>query len=210
MNLDAFTVREAGYVTNLPYTAVNRMIDSRCVPRDLLSGRGRERMLTAAGLVFVAIEKRAEDGFTAPLRRKLQERLRQDSAALEPSRAAARNEVSVEFGGLRGVVKIDTIWNGIAARLQRIRRMHELITEDPDIQAGAPTYAGTRLLVRPIAAALKEGEKPEVLLAADPRLTSEMLELAILHDQVKPVRGRPKAGSRGQRPKSVRRATRPA
>jgi uncharacterized protein (DUF433 family) len=210
MDLDAFTVREAGYVTNLPYTAVNRMIDSRRVPRDLLSGRGRERMLTAAGLVFVAIERQAEGGFTAPLRRKLRERLRQDSAALEVSHAAAQNEISVEFDGLRGVVKVDTIRNGIAARLQRIRRMHELITEDPAIQAGAPTFAGTRLLVRPIAAALKEGEAPEALLAAYPRLTPEMLELAMLHDQVKPARGRSKAGSRGQRPKSVRRVTRSA
>jgi uncharacterized protein (DUF433 family) len=88
--------------------------------------------------------------------------------------------------------------------------MHELIIEDPGIQAGAPTFAGTRLLVRPIAAALKEGEAPEALLAAYPRLTPEMLELAMLHDQVKPVRGRPKARSRGQRLKSVRRVIRPA
>ncbi|HJU18508.1 MAG TPA: DUF433 domain-containing protein [Stellaceae bacterium] len=74
------------------------------------------------------------------------------------------------------MVKIDTIRNGLAARLQRIRRMHELITKDPDIQAGAPTFAGTRLLVRPIASALKEGEAPEALLAAYPRLPPERLE----------------------------------
>jgi uncharacterized protein (DUF433 family) len=88
--------------------------------------------------------------------------------------------------------------------------MHELITEADDIQAGAPTFAGTRILVRPIAAALKEGEAPEALLSAYPRLTGEMLQIAQLYDQMNPARGRPKDITRGLKPKSVRRVTRPA
>lgn len=210
MELDAFSVREAGYVTNLAYAAVNRMIDNRKVPRGLLAGGGRGRMLTIAGIVFVAIEKEAEGGFTAAMRQKLRERLQKDLRALEPSGAAGRNEVSVELGGLRGVVELDTVWKGIAERLQRIRRMHELITEADDVQAGAPTFAGTRILVRPIATALKEGEAPEALLRAYPRLTGEMLELATLYDEMKPARGRPKDITRGLKPKSVRQITRPA
>jgi uncharacterized protein (DUF433 family) len=210
MDLDALTVREAGYVTNLTYAAVNRMIDSRRVPRGLLTGGRRGRMLTIAGVVFVAIEKEAEGGFTTALRAKLRERLQKDLRALEPSGVVGRNEVSVELGGLRGGVELEIVWNGIAERLQRIRRMHELITEADDIQAGAPTFAGTRILVRPIAAALKEGEAPEALLSAYPRLTGEMLQIAQLYDQMNPARGRPKDITRGLKPKSVRRVTRPA
>ena len=210
MELDVFSVREAGYVTNLAYAAVNRMIDSRRVPRGLLAGGRRGRMLTIAGIVFVAIEKKAEDGFTAAMREKLRERLQKDLQALEPSGAAGRNEISVGLGGLRGVVELDTIWNRIAERLQRIKRMHELITEADDVQAGAPTFAGTRILVRPIATALKEGEAPEALLSAYPRLTGAMLEVAELYDQMKPARGRPKDITRGLRPKSVRQVSRPA
>ncbi len=88
--------------------------------------------------------------------------------------------------------------------------MHELITEADDIQAGAPTFAGTRILVRPIAAALKEGEAPEALLSAYPRLTGEMLQIAQLYDQMNPARGRPKDITRGLKPKSVRQVSRPA
>jgi uncharacterized protein (DUF433 family) len=210
MDVDALSVREAGYVTHLPYAAINRMIDDRRVPKSLLAGGRRGRMLTIAGVVFAAIEKEAEGSFTGALREKLRERLRKDLRGLEPSGAATRNEVSVEFGGLRGVVKLDTVWKGIAERLQRIRRMHELIIEADDIQAGGPTFAGTRILVRPIATALKEGEAPEALLSAYPRLTGEMLEIAKLYDQMKPARGRPKVITRGRKPKSVRQVSRPA
>jgi uncharacterized protein (DUF433 family) len=210
MELETFSVREAGYVTNLAYASVNRMIDSRRVPRGLLARGRRGRMLTVAGVLFVAIEKEVEGGFTAALREKLRERLQTDLGALELSGAAGRNEVSVELGGLRGVVELDAVWKGIAERLQRIRRMRELVTEADDVQAGAPTFAGTRILVRPIAAALREGETPEALLSAYPRLTSEMLEIADLYVRMKPARGRPKDITRGHKPKSVRQVSRPA
>jgi uncharacterized protein (DUF433 family) len=210
MEPETFSIREAGYVTNLAYASVNRMIDSRRVPRGLLAAGKRGRMLTVAGVLFVAIEKEAEGGFTAALRKKLRQRLQKDLRALESSGATGHDEVSVELGGLRGVVEVDTVRKGIGERLQRVRRMHELITEAPDIQGGAPTFAGTRILVRPIAAALREGEAPEALLRAYPRLTGEMLEMARLYDQMKPARGRPKEVARGLQPKSVRRFTRPA
>ena len=210
MDLDVFTAREAGYVTDLAYATVNRMIDNRMVPRGLLTGARRARMLTVAGVVFVAIEKAAEGGFTAVLRKKLRQRLQKDLHVLDPSAKGGCNEISVELGGLRGVVELDTVWQGIAERLQRIRRMHELITETDDIQAGAPTFTGTRILVRPIVAALKEGETAVALLRAYPRLTGEMLEVAGLYDQLNPARARSKDITQGRKPKSVRRITRPA
>jgi uncharacterized protein (DUF433 family) len=210
MQLETFTVREAGYATNLACASVNRMIDSRRVPRGLLAQGKRGRMLTAAGVLFVAIEKEAEGGFTGVLRKKLRQRLQKDLRSLDSSGTAGHAEVSAEFGGLRAVVELDTVRKGIGERLQRIRRMHELITKADDIQGGAPTFVGTRILVRPIAGALREGEAPEALLRAYSRLTVEMLEMARLYDQVKPVRGRPKEVARGLEPKSVRRLTRPA
>ena len=149
----------------------------------------------------MAIEKEAEGGFTAALRAKLRERLVTDLRALEPSGALGRKKVSVPLGGLRSVVELDTVLKRIAERLRRIRRMHELIIETDDIQAGAPTFTGTRILVRPIAAALKEGESNKALLSAYPRLTDEMLEVARLYDRMKPSRGRPKDLTRGLEPK---------
>jgi uncharacterized protein (DUF433 family) len=208
MLVHALTVREAGYVTNLPYASVNRMIDSRRVPPSGLVRKNRERMLTLAGVVCVAIEKDAETVFTAALRRKLRDRLRRDLKGLDPSSAGWRKEVSVELNGMRGIIELDTVWGRIAERLRRIQRMHEVIVEDEEIQAGAPTFAGTRILVRPIVEALKGGDTPEVLRKHYSRLTDEMIQLARLYDETKPARGRPKLKVRGRKPKSVRIITR--
>jgi hypothetical protein len=165
MEPETFSVRETGYVTDLAYASVNRMIDSRRVPRGLLARGKRERMLTVAGVLFVAIEE-AEGGFTGALRKKLRQQLQKDLRSLESSGAAGHNEVSAELGGLKAVVELDKVRKGIGERLQRIRRMHELITEADNIQGRAPIFAGTRILVRPIAEALREGDAPEALLSA--------------------------------------------
>jgi hypothetical protein len=119
MQLETFSVREAGYVTDLPYASVNRMIDSRRVPRGLLARGQRGRMLTAAGVLFVAIEKEAEGGFTGTLRKKLRQRLRKDLRSLDSSAAAGHAEISAEFGGLRAVVELGTVRKGIGERRRR-------------------------------------------------------------------------------------------
>ena len=208
--VDALTVREAGYVAKLSSVAVNRIIDSRRVPPNALLRRNRERMLTVPGVICLAIEKEAENAFTGLLRNRLRDQLRKNLNSLEPSSPAWQRELSVGANGVKGVVELAAIWNHIADRLGRIQRMHDVIVEDDNIQAGAPTFAGTRILVRPTAAALVEDDTPEALLKAYPRLTEEMLEFARLYNEVKPVRGRPKAKTGRLQPKSVRRITRPA
>jgi uncharacterized protein (DUF433 family) len=209
MPIDTLTVREAGYVANLTYATINRMIDSRRVPSKALVRKNRERMLTVPGVVCVAVEKETEGAFAAPLRKKLRESLRKSLKNLEPSSAGWRKEVSVALNGVKGVIELTAVWDRIAERLQHVRRMHEVIVEDDEIQAGAPTFAGTRILVRPIAAALKAGDSADALLRTYPRLTEEMVQLAKLYDETKPVRGRPKVTASRLKPKSVRRITRP-
>ena len=157
-------------------------------------------MLTVRGVICVAVEKEAENAFTALLRNRLRDQLRKNFSRLDPSSATWQQELSVEVDGVRGVVELGTIWNRIATRLQQIRRMHDVIVEDENIQAGAPTFSGTRILVRPIAAALEEGDTPEALLKTYPRLTEEMLEFAKLYNEMKPVRGRPKTKPSGSGP----------
>src|SRR3954453_21669376 len=45
----------------------------------------------------------------------------------------------------------------VSARLQRLETALAHVAEDRDVQAGAPTFRGTRVLVRPVAAALQRG-----------------------------------------------------
>ena len=77
-------------------------------------------------------------------------------------------------------------------RWQRLSHALDLIVEDPEIQAGAPTFKSTRVLVWPIIEALRLGEPEAEILEHHPALTHAALEAAKLYAEVRPRRGRPK------------------
>lgn len=89
-------------------------------------------------------------------------------------------------------------------RWQQLSRALSEVAEDPEVQAGAPTFKGTRVLVWPIVEALKQGETKSELLKHYPALTREKLEAAKLYADVHPRRGRPKLDLRHAAPKSSR------
>lgn len=56
-----------------------------------------------------------------------------------------------------------------------------LIVEDPDVQAGAPTFHGTRVLVLPVAQALRRGvDRADIRV--DYGLTDEQLDAALAYE----------------------------
>jgi len=97
----------------------------------------------------------------------------------------------------------------ITERVQRYRRAMKLIVEDPEIQGGAATFKGTRLLVHQVAGLLQHGV-PEAELREDyPNLTEEMIEAARIYVQAYPRRGRPrKPAWRNAKPLSRQRVQR--
>ena len=57
--------------------------------------------------------------------------------------------------------------------------MEDLIISDPSIMMGKPIISGTRITVESIIEKLAEGETPEQILEADPRLTKEAVQAAL-------------------------------
>jgi uncharacterized protein (DUF433 family) len=58
--------------------------------------------------------------------------------------------------------------------------LNTLIVEDPDVQAGAPTFRDTRILVLPVAQALKRGvDRAEI--KTDYCLTDAQLDAALAY-----------------------------
>jgi uncharacterized protein (DUF433 family) len=53
-----------------------------------------------------------------------------------------------------------------------------LIVEDPEVQAGAPTFRGTRVLVHPVADAIRRGIGRDEI-KADYRLTDVQIDAAL-------------------------------
>lgn len=83
----------------------------------------------------------------------------------------------------------------------RYREALALIVEDPEVQGGAATFKGTRLLVHHIAELIAQGVTEQELGEDYPHLTGPMREAAVVYAKAHPRRGRPrKPGWRDGRP----------
>jgi len=72
--------------------------------------------------------------------------------------------------------------------LDRFPESATLIVQDSDIQGGAATFRGTRILVHHIAALLAQGATEMELREDFPRLTQEMIALAPAYAHTNPAR----------------------
>jgi uncharacterized protein (DUF433 family) len=120
-------------------------------------------------------------------RARLRERL---SATVRSRRVPAVKEITLSADSHEVVVSLGKLKTEVSERLAGLQKALRMIVEDPDVQGGAATFKGTRIVVRLVAAALARGVPVEEL-AEDYRLTPEMLEAARIYDEVRPARGRP-------------------
>jgi uncharacterized protein (DUF433 family) len=88
--------------------------------------------------------------------------------------------------------------------LTKHRNAMEMIVEEPDIQGGAATFQGTRILVHQIIDLMVKGATEAELLEDYPRLTREMIAAAKIYANLHPRKGRArKPAWRKTRPLSV-------
>ena len=196
MNLEVVSVREASFVAGVPVKTVNKAIDEAKL-RGGIVRRRRERLLNREGVLQLAFEKELE---------RASKRVRRLCAPdfLKAITAADRQaDIVIRLGdSLVLVIEYKAIEARVDRRWERLSRARNEITEDPEVQAGAPTFKGTRVLVWPIVEALRQGEPEAELLKHYPALTREKLEAARLYAEVHPRRGRPKLDQRHAAPKS--------
>jgi uncharacterized protein (DUF433 family) len=70
--------------------------------------------------------------------------------------------------------------------IEPLAEIGPLIVEDVDVQNGAPTFRGTRILVHHIAVLLDQGATETELREDYPRLTQEMLDVAPAYARAHP------------------------
>lgn len=202
MSAEALTVREASFVAEIPCTAIHQAIDEQKLPVGLVGAPGKW-LLNRDGVLLLAVEKVLEPSLSPTTRAVLRDTLVQRLQS-RPSRAEL-GEVVVVQGPLRIVLALDALAERIEAQWRRLAAALELIVEDPEVQGGAPTFRGTRILVRPVAEALDRGILEAELLEDYPALTLESIAAARLYAAVRPPCSRPTADTAGLTPKSVRR-----
>src|SRR5438309_4720333 len=156
---ELFTPAEAAVLSRLSLKAVNNAIDKKTV----VARRTRAgRLLDEPAVVYLSLERRLGGDTTPEFRRRL-------FAAI----AAAPKRRVVCVGALK--VDVGESRREVTDRFKELRRAERLVTVNPEIMGGTPVFQGTRIPVHRIAFLLRQGDTPEGLRQAYPRLSDEMI-----------------------------------
>jgi uncharacterized protein (DUF433 family) len=178
---DLLTPSEAAAVAEVPVKAVYKTLAER-LPKSSLIQRSGQTYLTPEAVICVRLDYELPKDVPVKVRRFVFGKLKEGSS----------NRVEYGTTLFSYVVDARPTAKTITERLERYRRAMRLIVEDPEIQSGAATFKGTRVLVHHIAGLLQQGV-PEAELREDyPNLTREMIEAARIYVQAHPRRGRPR------------------
>jgi len=184
------TPAEAAAVADVPVKAVYKTVAER-LPKTSLIRRAGQTYLTPAAVICVRLDYELPKDVPVKVRRFVYRKFKDGGSG------------RVEYGTKLFSYVIDTrlTASAITKRMRRYRKAINLIVGDPEIQGGAATFKGTRLLVHHIAALLNQGVPEKELREDYPNLTQGMIEAARIFAQAHPRRGRPrKPGWRSSRP----------
>ncbi len=185
--LTALSKAEAAYVSGLGAAAVDRAIDRGRFGRPFIVQRSRSRQVSPAGAFLIAADHLMARDVGAAARVKLRRRLAEE---LKGKPISALREVEIPDAALPVRIDLSSVAAAVSVRLERLEAALFEVAEDPEVQAGAPTFRGTRVLVRPVAAALARGvDRAE--LRSDYGLSDRQLDAALVFAEARPARGRP-------------------
>ena len=197
------TVREASFITGISVPAVNRAIDHNRIPTGIIK-RKHTRLLTDTGVFILAVSKELKQRVPEETQKLLLTNVVKLIKRHRKRSFASLGKVSYAIGALTYVMELKPIAKQVEQNRRRLEKLMKTVVQDPEIQAEAPTFKGTRVLVYPVAQALERGVPEEELLEDYPSLTRDMLEAARIYAETKPRRGRPRADTRGLTPISER------
>jgi uncharacterized protein (DUF433 family) len=181
ISVDLLTPAQAAAVADVPVKAVYKTVAER-LPKATLIRRAGQTYLTPEALVCIRLDYELPKEVPIKVRRFVYGKLRHGSSD------------RVEYGTrlFSYVVDPGPTSRTITERLRRYQRAMKMIVEDPEIQGGAATFQGTRILVHQIAGLLQQGISEAELRQDYPNLTSGMIEAARIYSQAHPRRGRPR------------------
>ncbi|EWY37754.1 hypothetical protein N825_09240 [Skermanella stibiiresistens SB22] len=182
----ALTAREASFVADVDYGKVTKAFENHRVTT--VANLPRQRTLDLRGTFELAVAERLKH-YPAPVRKRIEGKVAdaiRDADGLSEVEDVDHTEHCVVT-----TFKSSELAKLVTERLAKIERIRELIVMDEDVQGGAPTFKGTRVLVRHVAGLVHNKVDRREIAEDFPRITDEMIELAVLFDRLYPQRGRP-------------------
>lgn len=184
------TLGEAAAVTGVPVKAVYKTAAER-LPKASVVRRSGQTFLTPSAVVCVRLDYDLPKDVPVKVRRYVYQKLKTSHAG----RVEYRSQLFSYLVDPRPAAA------SVGDRMRRYQKAMKMIVENPEIQGGAATFRGTRLLVHHVAALLEQGVTEKELREDYPNLTPAMIDAARIFTQAHPRRGRPrKPAWRGSHP----------
>jgi uncharacterized protein (DUF433 family) len=185
--MERLTTSEAAVVAGVSVPQIHRIIDEKILPEDLYSTTQMRTFRTDA-CILIAFYFETAESLTA------QARLRTIRNAMAHCGSWEQwKDCTVEDDSI--TIRFSDIWKSVEERLRQLKRVHEMVIEDPEILSGTPVIKGTRVPVYDIAAAVELGTPMDRILKSYPSLKDWQVELASVYAKAVPQRGRPKRTS---------------
>lgn len=183
---------EAAAVAGVSLRDVNRVVDERLLPADLLAAEDGRR-LRAAACPLIAFY------FASARRLAAEERL------------AVLNAMAPRLGGLGSrtlseaagedwtwreaylAIDLGPFVRAAGERMDKLAEARALVESTPGILGGAPVIRGTRVPVHDVATSMAAGLPMERILSAYPSLDARQVDLAAFYAGANPPRGRPRS-----------------
>lgn len=194
--IELLTPSEAAVVASVTVRDVNRIIDEKILPERFYTLKGGRRLHVAA-CPLVGFYFHAAKALTAEERSRLIQRLSERIGPemahrpVIPWRKLSRPaDWTVEDGFL--TVSLWEFATSAEDRHAKLAEAREMVVEDPDILGGTPVIRGTRIPVHDVAASVVAGLPRGRIRSAYPGLDDRLIELAVIHAEATPPRGRPR------------------
>jgi uncharacterized protein (DUF433 family) len=186
-----FSVKEAAAIADVPELFVRKAIVQKAVrPRRVSAGRAVRHRFGVNDMLFLKVI--SEFPFDLPRRDK--DALR---SLLEgkQTRAGKWSKTKTDFvarnGDLVIVLKCKDVRSRLSRDLATYRRGVKRIVSDPEIMAGEPVFAGTRIPLAHISGLFAKGVRREEIVEDYPALSRADLDFAAIHSKMKRNPGRP-------------------
>ncbi len=180
-NDELWSPSEAAVVVGMSLKSVYKSAAER-LPKTMLVRRGNKLFLTRSGLVCLRVDREIPKSVPVNVRNDLYRQIRHLSGD--------RAEYGV--GVFRYVIDTESAREAVDTAVDAYRQAMSMIVEHPDIQGGAATVRGTRILAHQVADLLAQGVSEAELIEDYPRLSPEAIEACRIFARSHPRRGRPR------------------
>lgn len=187
-----FSLKEAAAIADVPEPFVRKAIDQKTVrPRTVSSGRAVRYRFDVNDMLFLKLISRFPFGLPKQDKEALRSLVQGDRPhAGKWSRT--KSDFTARSGDLIVVVECKHVRSRLTRDLAIYRRGLKRIISDPEIMAGEPVFAGTRIPLAHISGLIAKGVPREEIAEDYPALSRADLDFAAIHSKMKRNPGRPR------------------